>query len=221
MLAARLAGRVGAIGEGRLVTTARGALRTEMRVIGAVHPQRLNEAVAEVVGDIQVVAVVGRAGRVDQLDVTGGKQPAAGLVVGDLLRLERVAGVVDFHIADGGDGVVIVVVDQLIGFDEHALAGGGGKLRDIHHAPNGGQAGRGDSAPDEHRGQGDAHQAPAENPAGSSPISDPGRRPVHPSSRCNSTVIPNKVATPAGNHAANDGGTTPPLPKSHAMFMRT
>jgi hypothetical protein len=122
VLGAGLARGVGAVHERRrLAAAALGALGREMRMVGSVDAQRLHEAVAEVVGDVDVVGVEGGAGRIDQLDVAGRDQPPVALVVGDLLGLERVARIIDFDVADGGDLIAIVVVNELVGLDEHLL----------------------------------------------------------------------------------------------------
>ncbi len=85
--------------------------------------QRVDEAVAEVVAQIDDVAVGDFAVRLGQPDIALGVQALGLLVVDDPIRLERRAAIVDLHIADGGDALIAVVVIDLVGAHEHLIFG--------------------------------------------------------------------------------------------------
>ena len=84
-----------------------------------VHAQRIDEAIAIVVGEFHDLAVADLAVGLGQPRIAFSAQTLGFLVVDDLVRLEYGAVVVDLHIADGGDALVGVVVVDLPRLHEH------------------------------------------------------------------------------------------------------
>ena len=108
---------------------ARGAFRArggDAGLFRRVHAQRVDEAVAIVVGELHDLAVADLAVRFGQPRIAFGAQPLGLLVVDDLVRLEHRAVVVDLHIADGRDALVGVVVVDLARLHEHLVFRRGG-----------------------------------------------------------------------------------------------
>ena len=60
---------------------------------------------------------------VDDLDIAAGDQPLGLAVVFDALGDQAIAAIVDLHAADGGHRLVVVVVDQRVGLQQHLRAG--------------------------------------------------------------------------------------------------
>ena len=117
---ARLAGRIDAVVERREdAAPALCAFGGEIRLVDGLDTQRVDEAVAEIVGDVDLVRIDRGAFRVDDLDVPAGDQPAGFPVVANLIGDQLVAAVVDSDVSRRGDRVVIVVVDQRVGFEQH------------------------------------------------------------------------------------------------------
>ena len=128
MLEAGLAGGVDTAAEDRQVAVAplRG-LRGEARLVDRHDIEAADEAVAEVVGDVEAFGGDDVAVRLQHAHAAGGDQPARFLIVDDLFGVERVAIVVDLHIADRGDGLAVEIVDELVGLQQQLL------VRDPRH----------------------------------------------------------------------------------------
>ena len=110
------------------VRSARG--RAEVRLLGGIGAQAVAEAVAEIVGEVEPVAVGHRPVAFRQLGMALGEDAFGGLVVDDLVGLERAALVVDAHVALRRHGVGVGVLDELVGLHQHlvGLLGGCGRL---------------------------------------------------------------------------------------------
>ena len=122
---ARLAGGVDAVVEHRVVAArAFRARRRHARLIRRVEAQRVDEAVAIIVGQIHDVAVGDLAVGFGQADIALRVQALAGLVVDHLVGFDRRAAVIDLHAADGGDAMIDVVVVDLARLHEHLLLPG-------------------------------------------------------------------------------------------------
>ncbi len=188
--------------------------------VGGDELERLGDAVAKVVRQIDALAADGVAGPVGELHRAGGLDPLGGAVDVHPVGRERVDAVVDDDLADRRDGLGVDVVDDAVGLDQHTLV----TLGRLDHAEQGGAArsllGEGGQGP---RGQ-DRRQRHAAERKGAQPrrverTDDPDQR--HPSSRNNKMVEPSMVATTDGVQAARAGGTRPSLPKSRAISVIT
>jgi hypothetical protein len=117
---ARRASRVDAVLEHRVV--AAGAIGAGCRhagSIGGIDAQRIDEAVAVVVAQIQDIGIGDLAVHVGHADVAFGMQPLGLLIVDDLVRLDAGAVVEQLHVADSRYPRVVVVVIHLIGLHQH------------------------------------------------------------------------------------------------------
>jgi len=134
VLLARLAGRVGALLEGGgFAAGALGTRRGEARLVRRLDAQRIDEAVAEVVRQLKPFAGGDGAVGLGQARIALGIDAARVAVIGDAVGLEHPALVVEVHVADSRNGVLVVVVDDLARLDDEvlvlvaALLGGGGE----------------------------------------------------------------------------------------------
>ncbi|MEK8123259.1 hypothetical protein WOB59_09350 [Methylocystis sp. IM4] len=106
----------------------------EMGVVGGVDLEALDEAVLEIVRQIESVRARDRSVPFGELGVALGIDPRGVAVIDHPVRLEKPALVENLDVAFGGDDVFLLVVDHLPGFDDHARAsilrrGGRGKER--------------------------------------------------------------------------------------------
>jgi hypothetical protein len=83
--------------------------------------QRINEAVAVIVVELENVAVRDVAAGFGQTNVAFGAQPLGLLVIGDLVGLDGRAVIVDLHVADGIHAFIDVVVLDLRRLNHHLL----------------------------------------------------------------------------------------------------
>ena len=121
---ARLAGGVDAALEHRVVGV--GAVRARgrhSRFVDGFETQRIDETVAEIVAEIELLAVADLAVGLGQACVAFRMQSLAALVVDHLVGFQRRPVVVDLHVADGGNQLVGVVVFDLVGLNEHLPVG--------------------------------------------------------------------------------------------------
>ncbi len=122
-----VAGRVGAVIENCFlavrVAAPLGVGRAEMRVVGGVGLQALDEAVLEVVGEVEAFGVLHRAIRLGQAGVAFGADTSRVTIVGDAIGFEQAALVINLHVSTGRDGILRLVVDELAGLDDHAGLG--------------------------------------------------------------------------------------------------
>ena len=77
-----------------------GASRGHAGLIRAVKAQRVDEAVAVIVGQIHDLAIRDLAVLFGQPDIAFGMQALAGLIVNDLVGLKGRAAIIDLHAAD-------------------------------------------------------------------------------------------------------------------------
>ena len=118
------AGRVDAIVERRENAAAPlGAFGREIRLVHGFDAQRIDESVSKIVGDVDSVRIDLGAFGVDDLDLAAGNQSASLAVVCDALGNQSVAAIFDLYAACRRHRLVIVVVDQSIGFQQHLAAG--------------------------------------------------------------------------------------------------
>ena len=111
IILAGLAGGIDAVLQHRVIALrAVGALRGETGIVGRLEPERIDKSVAIIVGEIDDLPVGDPAVRLGQPGISLGAQPLGFLVVDDLVRLDGGPAVIDLHVADGGDGVVWIIV---------------------------------------------------------------------------------------------------------------
>ena len=222
VLLAGLAGRVGAALEDHLVAfDALGARRREIGPAGAaalddrlLDPERIDEAVLEVLGKVEPVAGDDGAVRVDHPGVALREHPAALAVVGHPVGLQRPALVVELDVADRRHRVVVVVVDDLLRLEEQpvlALAGlHAARQGVVHRALGHGRIDAGAAQQRRRDGQcGDP--TPSHTRSRAAPCFEDH---YHPSSWYNKARVPSKLPTTAGNQAATAGPTSPEPPRS-------
>jgi hypothetical protein len=97
-----------------------GARGGEPRPLARLDQQRLHEALAQIVGQLHLGGVHDIAVRIGEADIAGGADARGGAVIDDALGLQGAAAIIDLHVADGRDGVAVMVVDDLGGAHEHA-----------------------------------------------------------------------------------------------------
>ena len=120
VFAAGFAGRVDALLEGGdAAVLTHGVTGGETGVVRGLDPQRLDEAVAEIIGDVDAVRVDLISVRLLQFHIARSHQTTGVLVVGDVPRDQLVAAIVDPHTAGSGDDGVVGIVGDGIGFQEH------------------------------------------------------------------------------------------------------
>ena len=235
---ARLARRIDAALE-RRVAAARAlrARRRETRLVGGLELERIDEAVTELVGQFDDLAVNDLAIRLGEARIAFRAHALGTLLVDDAVGLERGALVVDLDVADREDAVVDVVVLQFVRAHEHlrvrilrAERGGGG--RHLRHRRNadplrvadielrGGRA-NGEARAKAHgpgEGESKRHQ-----PAAQTQITWPSadRRGHYPSSWYRSTTKPVRPPASTGNHAAAAGCSSSALLKSSVTLDMT
>ena len=81
----------------------------------------LGEAGGEIIGEIEPLGVGDVALLVGQLGATLGVKALGRAVVDDPVRLQHPVLVIELDAADGGDRVVVLVVDELVGFDDELV----------------------------------------------------------------------------------------------------
>jgi len=117
---AGLAGGVDAVVEGRhRAVLAVGAFGREIGLVDGLDAQLVDESVAEIVGDINFVGVNLVAALFDDINVAGRHQPLGRAVIADPVGDQLVAAIFDLHAAGGCDGVGVLVVDQVVGLEQH------------------------------------------------------------------------------------------------------
>ncbi len=235
VLFAGLAGRIdAALEDGDLAAGAFGAARRESGLLRTVDPQRIDEAVAEVVAEIENLAVDDLAVRFGQSDVALRVQPLGLLVVDDLVGFERRTRVIDLHIADRRDALVGVVVVHLGRAHEHLIlralragqqaAAGLSRLRTLREgddaAPLGERGRRVGDASDGDNEDGGRHGGEAP-PAATRQTWTSGGHDHHPSSWCSSIIRPVSPPASGGRPAAITGDSSPALLKSPITFDMT
>jgi hypothetical protein len=119
---ARFAGGVDAAIEHRhRAGRALDARRGEACALGADRLDPLGETGGEIVGEIEPFRVGDIALLVGQLGAAFGVKALGGAVVDDAVRLQDAVLVIELDAADGGDRVVVLVVDELVGFDDELV----------------------------------------------------------------------------------------------------
>ena len=112
---------------GQHAAHALGAFGAEIGLVGGLDAQRIDETVGEIVGDVDMLRIDLRPVAVDDLHVAGGYHAPGVAVILYPLGDQLVAAVIDLDAAHGDDGLVIVVIDQGVGFQKHL--GTGRRLR--------------------------------------------------------------------------------------------
>jgi hypothetical protein len=117
---ARLAGGVDTALEHRVgAGAAIGARRGEAGLVDRLQAQRIDEAVAVVLAELNDLAIGDLAIGLGQPGIALGAQPLGLLVIDDLVGFDRGAVVIDLDVADRRDPLVVVVVVDLVRLDEH------------------------------------------------------------------------------------------------------
>ena len=93
----------------------RGEVKRVLSALSDFDP--FGEAGGEVIGQIEPLGVGDVAVLVGQLGVAVGEHALGRAVVDDAVGLQHAVLVVEHDVADGGDHVVVLVVDELIGFE--------------------------------------------------------------------------------------------------------
>ncbi len=221
---ARVAGGVGApVEDGGVAPDPFHARRAVVGLLRRVGPQAVDEAVAEIVGQVEGVAVQDGAVLLRQLGVPHREQALGRLVVDDLVGLQGSSVVVDAGVADRRHGVGLVVLVEFVGLDEHLGVLVGLRLEAVGHRL------RGDRPGDERRRrQAHDHQGtdgePDDGPASDTGVAltlRGGWAPHQPSSWLSSARAPSMLATMAGDQAATGGLSTPEPPRSPTNFVAT
>ena len=104
-----------------------GAFGGKAGIIRRLDTQGVQEALAEVIGDVEFVRIDAVAVRLDQLDVADGRHATALLVVFDALGHHPIAIVIDLHAAGRGHPLDVLIVDEFIGTQQHPGVIGNGR----------------------------------------------------------------------------------------------
>ncbi len=96
-----------------------GAGGRDPRLGRRLDPQAVDEAILEIVGEVEAVTIGFGAVGFRQLGVALGIDALVLAVVGDAIRFQNTALIIDLHIADRADPVLVTVIDDLTGIDEH------------------------------------------------------------------------------------------------------
>jgi hypothetical protein len=119
---AGLAGGVDALVEDEgLAVGALGARRGEAGLVGIQDAQRIDEAVAEIVGQVEAVAGDDGAVGLGDAGIAARDDALAGPIIHDLVGLDRAALIQNLDVADGRNGVVVLVIDEFARIDDHPL----------------------------------------------------------------------------------------------------
>jgi hypothetical protein len=117
---AGLAGGVhAAVEHGERAARTVGACRRHPRFVGGVETQRVDETVAEIVAEIHGVGIGDLAVGLGQPDVALGLHPLGGFVVDHPVGFDGGAGIINLHIANGRDALVVGVVVDLDRLQQH------------------------------------------------------------------------------------------------------
>ena len=128
VLLAGRAGGVDAVEEGgQAPALALGAFGRDVCLVHGFDAQRVDEALAEILGDVDLVRENSGALPVDDLHAVVGLQPAALPVEDNGFRDDPGAGVLDADAARRRHDVLVVVVDQLVGFKQELGVVRGGR----------------------------------------------------------------------------------------------
>ena len=106
---------------GDVAGLARGRGGDDARVVLGDELQRVDEAVAEIVGEGDLIGGDDRAVGVLDADIALGRERVRAAIVDHLIGQQRVVAVVELDVALGGDLGVVVVVDHLVGLQQHGL----------------------------------------------------------------------------------------------------
>ncbi len=233
---ARLAGRVDAALENRVAAALPlGTRGREARLVRGLDLQRIDEAIAELIGQIDDLADDHLAVGFGEPRIAFGTHPLRGLLVDDPVGLERRALVVDLDAAVREDAVVGVVVLQFVRPHHHlrvrvGLASlearrRGRNVRDRGYADPGRVrfrelGGRRTQAKHNRHGRSADQRHP---PAASTDIPWPSvnRSGHYPSSWYKSTTKPVSPPASTGNHAATAACIRSALAKSSVIFDNT
>ena len=121
VLLAEFAGRVDAAAkDGGFPLQTVGARRGEAGLVRALDEHRIDEAVTEIVGDLQHLGMDHAAVARAVAYIAFGVDPVGLAIVGDLARLEHASLVVDLYVADGRHEAFLIIVGHLVGLDEQA-----------------------------------------------------------------------------------------------------
>ena len=191
----------------QIAVTTLAALGTKTRIVRCHRTQSVDKAVREIVRYVDFVRGDPRAVRLQNFNIADGDEPRRALVVGHTLCDNAVAVIVDPHIADGGHGFIVVVVDQFVGLQQQLRIGIGlDKPRQILRQCR--SAKRRDA-------QAHAHGDRGQQTAMSTEHSH------QPSSRYRRKVTPNMPAATTGSHAASRVETIPAFPNDLATDVTT
>ena len=195
--------------------------------------QQIDEAVAEILVEVEPLGIDDLAVGLGEADITFGKHALGFLVVGDTLRFQHGAEIVDLDIADRVHALVGVVVMHLVRLNEHlrrgvGLAshepgGCGGRSRAGRYADpgRGGLLRIGRPAAERAHGKRRAGHKRQRAEADQIGWTSGGRPGHHPSSWCNRTTMPLSALTSTGDHAAATGLIKSALLKSSVTFAST
>ena len=212
-----------------------GGGRDDTRVVLGDDLQGVDEAVAEIVGEGDVVGGDHSAVGILDADVALGLERVRPAVVDHAIGKQRVVAVVDLDVALGGDPVVVVVVDHLVGLQQHRL----GRIdlwgldelletrlrlaeRRLPRGKAGGESGK--NARKQDPAQARERHALRRSKAGLSPahpdhVCARGRH--HPSSLYKSTVSASEAAMITGTQAAATAEVSPAMAKLREISEQT
>ena len=121
-----LASRINAALKNRII--ALGAFRPgrcQPGFVGGFEAQRVDEAVAIVVAELQDLPVADIAVGLGQPRIAFGMQALGALIVYDFVGLDRRSIVINLHISDRGNQLVIIIISDLVGLHQHLGIRGG------------------------------------------------------------------------------------------------
>lgn len=121
-----LASRINAALKNRII--ALGAFRPggcQPGFVGGFEAQRVDEAVAIVVAEFQDLPVADVAVGLGQPRIAFGMQALGALIVYDFVGLDRRSIVINLHISDRGNQLVIIIISDLVGLHQHLGIRGG------------------------------------------------------------------------------------------------
>jgi len=119
VLAAQLAGAKDRFAEhGDATVPARAAGCGDARPVGHQDADVANEALAQIVRELDVFGEIGGAVQFDQADVARGRDHTVALIVADCIGQQGASVLIDLHVAAGGHDAQLLVVGHLVGAEE-------------------------------------------------------------------------------------------------------
>ena len=197
MIQANLAGGIGGVvefGDPAVIAAAR--FGGEEGPVSRYDVELLDKTLPEILGHIGLSGPVDIAIAIVDHDITDRDEAAGGLEIGQPFGGHDPGEVLDNDIPDRRNDIGIIVVDQLVRFQDHLI--GGRASGQSEGSPRQAQRDKAQPRPSKAKAK-----QPAQDGVGS-----------HPSSSRNKTETLTSTASSTGAHAAMVGDTIPPRPRS-------